>query len=426
MSPAATAPTVSSPSTYTLNQCLQIAIEHNPSLRVASNQFLQAKGTVIQLHAILYPTLSLQAYTTPQEIFVQFQQVLYSHATFPQLRLSRLTEDQAYINYRQVLDDVVFQVRQRFTDALAARDRVDLIRQFTDEKIQAIKASQQLFEGGQIQKSVVTNVQVQANLNSQTLVNDELAYTQAKLELDNLLGQPLPDSARFIGDYHTQLAENLDTGELINEALRDREDLKLLESNVISENLQIQIDMKNAYPIIGFSSNSTIQPPALGFASSFNAEANYDEPSTVVAAGQTQLPLSLYATWIIFDGGNLRGVKMSDKAILASREVAVAQLKQSITGEVGGAVSRIITQQKRLKLLDGEPTPDELRRLSQEAFEAGQLRQLDKVNLENDILTQQLFHLDSEYQLCLAAAALDHALGHGLKIIRSEPPQSHL
>jgi outer membrane protein TolC len=418
-------PAMSDAPTYSLNDCLKIAIDHNPQLRVASTQFLQAKGQVIKLHAILYPTLDAQGLTTPLEIYVQFNQVLYNEATFPQLRLSRLTTDQAFINYRQTLTDIIFQVRQAFTNVMAARDRYELVKKFSEDKIAAIKTAQQLFDGGQIQKSVVSNIQVQANLGTQEVANDKLTYTQAKILLENLLGQTLPETARFTGSYATSLPDNLDTGALITEALRDRDDLKLLESQQLSAEQQIQIDMKNAYPIIGISSNSTIQPPALAFAQDFNAEANYNEPSTVVAAGQTQLPLSLYFTWTLFDGGNLRGVKMSDKATIASRDVALAQLKQSITGEVGDAVARIITQRKNLQVTEDQPKPEELRRLSEAGYQAGDLRELDRVNLENDILAQEILRLTSEYQLSLAAAALDHALGHGLKIMQSAPPQSH-
>jgi len=420
---SSSAPATATPPSYSLAQCIQIALDHNPELQLASTQFLQAKGQVIQLHAILFPTLNAQGLSTPLVFYVQFQQLFYTHATFPQLRLSRLTEDQAFINYRQHLNDVVFQIHQAFLTMLAESEHIDLLRKAAEEKVKAVSSAQQLFQGGQIQKSVVANVQVQANLSQQNLATEELTYTQAKLLLDTLLGLSLPETAHFTGDLTAKLPENLDTGQLIAEALRDREDLKLLESKQLSAEEQIQIDMKNAYPIIGASSNSTVQPPALAFASDFNAEANYNEPTTVVMAGDTQLPLSLYATWIIYDGGNLRGVKMSDKANIASRDVALSELRQSITGEIGDAVSRILRERDSLKALDAEPSPDDLRRLAETAYEAGQLRQLDKINLENDILTQQLSRLNSEFQLSLAASTLDHALGHGLKITDSRPPQ---
>jgi outer membrane protein TolC len=415
----------STPPSYTLNDCLKIAIDHNQDMRTASEQFIAAKGTVMQLRSILYPTLDAQAYTTPFTFYVQFQQLIYTHATFPSIRLGRLTTDQAFINYRQTLVDTVFRVRQDFTNLLAARMQVDIVQKFADEKLNAVKVTQQLFDAGQVQKSVVANVQVQANLAQQAVANDKLAYTQAKLLLETDLGQKLPESAQFVGDFSVKLPENLDTGALINQALNDREDLKLLESQKLSEQQQILIDTENAYPFVGFSSNSTINPPELAFAKDFNAEANYNQPSTIAAAGQTQLPLSLYATWTIYDGGLARGIKKTDQAVVATTEVAISQMKASIPGEVGGAVSRIETQRKSLQAMDAQPKPEELRKLSEAAFQAGELRQLDKVNLENDILSQEVLHLTAQYQLCLAAAALDHALGHGLKIVQSSPSQSH-
>jgi len=420
---AADAP--ASSKTYSLNRCLQIAAEHNPDIRLAGVQFVAAKGKVIELRAILYPQVDVQALTTPMDIYVQINQVIYSEATFPQLRLGHLTEDQAVINYRQTLNDVVFQVRQAFAAVLAASERVDILSKFSEGKVASIKSAQQLFDAGQVQKSVITNIQVQADLSKRDLANAELAYTQAKLLLENILGQALPSSARFVGDFSTKLPENLDAGKLIGVALNDREDLKLLESLKMSDEQKIKIDMKNAYPIVGFSSNSTIQPPATAFSNDFNAEANFNEPQTAVGAGQTQLPLSLYATWILFDGGNLRGVKESDKAKIATREIAISALKQSIPGEVAGAVSRINAQRGSLQAIAEQPKPDELRKLSEADYKAGNIRQLDKVNLENDILTQQMLQLNSQYELSLAAAALDHALGHGLKIIQSAAPSPH-
>jgi outer membrane protein TolC len=411
--------------TYSLDRCIRIAAEHNAEIRAASTQFVAAKGAVIKLRAILYPQVTVQALTTPMDIYVQVNQVIYNRATFPQLRLGRLSEEEAFINYRQTLDDVVFQVRQAFAAVLAASQRVDLVRKFSEEKYAAIKSAQQLFDAGQVEKSVVTNIQVQAGLSKRNLANDELTYTQAKIALETILGQTLPESAHFTGNLTTKLPENLDTGELIGEALRDREDLKLLESLKLSAEQKIQIDVKNVYPMVGFSSNSTIQPPATAFSNDFNAEANFNEPQTAVGAGQTQLPLSLYFTWVLFDGGNVRGVKMSDNAKIASQEIAITELKQSITGEIGGAVSRIITQQKSLQAMADQPSPADLRKLAETSYQAGDIRQLDKVNLENDLLTQELLELTSQYQLCLAAAALDHALGHGLNIIQSAAPTPH-
>jgi len=398
----------------TLTQCLQIALEHNAQLGIASTQFLDAKGRGIKLHAILYPTLTTQVLTTPLEAFVQVQQIFYSEATLPRLRLSRLTQEQAVINYRQTLNDVAFQVRQAFINARAAREQMDMVRDFSASKTEAIKATQQLFAAGQTPKSAVLNVQVQANSSRQFLASTELTNTQARLALETLLGQPLPANARLIGDFVTKAPAELDPQKLTATALQDREDLKLLASARLSTEQQIQIDKKDAYPEVGFGSSSAFQAPSLGFNNSFNAEANYNEPATQRAAGDSQLPYGLYAHWLFFDGGNALGIERSGQASLASRDVALAELKESISGEVTSAVAAIRIQCDLLKELNAQPSPEELRHLADLEFAAGRLRQLDKVNLEDDIFTQQRARLSSEVQLSLATATLDHALGRDL------------
>jgi outer membrane protein TolC len=410
-----------SPQKVSLQQCLQIAFEDNPDLRTASTQFLAAEGRVIKLHAILYPTLNAQAISTPTTFYVQFQQTLYSHATFPQLKLSRLSESQASINYEQVLNDVVFQVRQAFTNALGAEGKAGLLREYTDRETIAVTSAQQLFEAGKIEKSAVLSIQVKSNLAKQKRDLAELEATQARLALDNLLGRELAKNTRLVGDFIHDAPSRLNVGELTAEALRNRPDLKLLESLQLSSGQQIEIDQKNAWPIIGISSDSALQPPAIGPTGNYDLERNYNEPTIQRQEGSTQLPVSLYATWRILDGGKLEGVKISDQAQLASREVALTQLKQSIPAQVAAAVTVITSEHDALQTMNAEVSPEELRHSVELDYEAGRVRQLDKVDLEDAILLQQQLRLNSEIRLSLATAALDHALGRGLQ---TSPPTS--
>jgi outer membrane protein TolC len=47
----------------TLDDCLRTALDHNPELRAASEQFLAAQGQALKLHAILYPSVTAQGLT---------------------------------------------------------------------------------------------------------------------------------------------------------------------------------------------------------------------------------------------------------------------------------------------------------------------------------------------------------------------------
>ena len=423
--PPAARPTAPPQGDITLAQCLQIATDHNARLRFASTQFLATEGRVVSLHAILYPTLQAQALTTPTTLYVQFQQTLYNRATFPQLRISRLSEEQVRINFRQTFDDVMFQVRQAFINALNARAEVDLLRNYADRQTKAIASAQQLFDAGHVQKNTVMSIQVRANLAKRYLAEYELQNTQALLALNALLGQDLPKSAHLTGELLADAPAKLDAGELTAAALQNRQDLKLLESTQLSAQQQIEIDLQNAYPIVGISSDSAFQPPAFSPINSggYDLERNYNEPATQRQFGSSQLPVSLYVTWQIFDGGKLAGVKMSDNAQIASRDVALQQLRHSISEEVNSAVATIIVERDNLRALNGQASEAELRHLADLQYEAGQLRQLDMSYLEDDILNQQQQRITAKYHLSLAAAALDHAVGDRLEtsVARSRP-----
>jgi len=413
------------PRDISLEDCLRIAIEHNPQLRAASTQFLAAEGQVIILHAILYPKLQAQALTTPTTLFVQFQQTLYNRATFPQLRISRLTEEQARINYRQTFEDVAFQVRQAFINALAARAEGELFQDYAAREGEALNSAQQLFAAGHVEKNTVLGIQVKAELAKRYRAGFDLQSTQALLALSTVLGQELPPSTHLTGELLRTAPSQLDAAQLTDTALQNRQDLKLLESMQLSAEQQIEVDLQNAYPIAGISSYSAFQAPAFGpiNAGGYDLERNYNEPSTERAAGDSQLPFSFYVTWQVFDGGNLRGVKMSDKAQIASRDVALQELRHSISDQVNSAVATIDLERDNLRALEGQASGGELRHLADLEYEAGRLRQLDKAYLEDDILQAQLQRVVTEYRLSLAAASLDHALGDGLEtsVARSRP-----
>jgi outer membrane protein TolC len=421
--PSPAQPSDSSPQDFSLTQCLKIAAEHNPQLRLASTQFLATEGRVIALHALLYPKLQAQGLTTPTTLFVQFQQTLYNRATFPQLRISRLSEDQVRINYSQTFDDVMYHVRQAFINALGARAEVELFRNYTDRETKALASAQQLFNGGQVQKNTVLSIQVKADLAKRSLAGLELQYTQALLALGTAMGQDLPKSAHLEGELLTQAPTQLDAGQLTAEALQNRQDLKLLESAILSDQQQIEVDLQNAFPIVGISSNSAFQAPAFGpvNAGGYDLERNYNEPATERQFGNSQLPVSLYATWQFFDGGSLRGIKMSDNAQIATREVALQDLRRSIAEQVNSAVATIIVARDNLQALGAQASEEELRHLSDLEYQAGQLRQLDKAYLEDDILQQQQQRITAKYQLSLASAALDYALGDGLETSLARP-----
>jgi outer membrane protein TolC len=409
------------PPTLDLHQCFALALEHNPTLRIASTQFLAAEGRSVQLHAILYPTIDSQVVSTPLTFYVQIQETFYSEATLPQLRLGRLTHQQAFLNYRQALVDLFFQVRQAFTTALGAGAEVRLDRDLVDSRQAAVKAGQDLFSAGHLQRSDIAPLQVLSSLGQQGVAVAELSRQQAVLALAQILGVDLPADEQLRGSLEDRGPARLDLAALSAQALQQRIDLQLLENARLSGNQQIRIDLKNLYPQVGFESDSAIQPPSFlpAGAEAYDLEHNYSEPETQRQEGNTQLPLTLYFNWLIFDGGQLAGVRRADQSQLATQQEAVEALRRSIPGEIASAVSIIEAERATLRLLGNQTAPASVEKDATTDYQAGRVRLLDKVNLETDIVTQRQLRLASQIRLSLALAALDHALGRGLEAPRS-------
>jgi outer membrane protein TolC len=404
------------PAKLTLTDCERLALDYNPDLRTASTGFLDAEGRVIHLRAILYPSVTSQQLSTPLTFYVQINQVLYSRATVASFPLSHLIRDQPFINYRQTMTDVVYQVRQAFIATLAAQAQAGMLHDFTSRQDHNVTLSQQLFDAGKAHRSDVLSLQVKANLARQRATLADLSHVQALLQLGQAMGVNLPSRTALEGTIGApSLPAHLDPAQLAAQALRDRDDLKLLASLQLSGQQQIEFEQKDAYPIVGFSSDSAIQPPAFGPTGSFDLERNYDEPATQRVAGNTQLPLSLYVNWLISDGGMLRGRRVSAEAQLMSQQVALEALRTSIPGEVNAAIAQIVDEQQILQTLDAQESPAAVRQAGQVDYDAGHVRQLDLAELDDSILQEEQVRLNANARLMLAAAALDHALGRGLE-----------
>ena len=246
---------------FTLQRCLSLALEHNPGLQIASTQFLAAEGRVIQLHAILYPKLNVEAITFPAIVYVQFQQTLYDRSIFPQLALCKLTRNQASINYRQILTDVLFQVRQKFSVLLVQQEAIRLRQQYVDRAQSELDSGNLLFKSGDLQQADLSRMKVRRENIKQRLNFARQALIDSQTDMESLIGEKLPDDARFVGKLGTEAPPDLPLDKLIAEALRNRSDLSLLESEKLSLDQQIQIDTRQAWPTAGFTSFSTIQTP---------------------------------------------------------------------------------------------------------------------------------------------------------------------
>ena len=320
----------SAPPSLTLRDCLEMALVHNPELRTASQQFLSAEGQSIRLHAILYPSVNSQAITTPLTFYVQVNETFYSRATLPQIRLSRLTREQAFLNYRQALVDVLFQVRQAFTTELGARAQTALGKELVAKRQAALKAGQQLFEAGRLHRSDILPLQVLSGLAQQGNTLALLTEQQGTLSLQLAVGTELPANAQLVGNLDDTAPDDLNTRQADGRRFAEPHGSQAAgECKIVGRPANRDRSQKTPTPSWASPRTRPFSRPRSYPARVpmiLNAITTSRKPSAL--AGNTQLPLSLYVTWLIFDGGNLAGIKAGDKAQIASQQVAIDALRK--------------------------------------------------------------------------------------------------
>lgn len=410
------------PRKLTLTRCLEIATQSNPDLLQASTGFTAAEGQAIQLRAILYPQIHAGALAVPPTIYVQVNQFLYNPATGPQLELSRLTRDEAVLNYQQVLTEVVFHVRQAFVQTRALQSLVNSTQDHLEHYRGMTKSSQQLFEAGKIHQSEMLHLQVQGNSAQQQLENARSLRHQSLLQLEMLLGKKLSDDTVLEGTLGQETFPDLDIKKLTEQALRNRADLQMLQSQKLSQTQKIALSTQSLYPTVGFSSDSAFALPFPTQIGGYDINRNFDEVGVQRANGSSQVPLSLYMYWTFFDGGRSWGLKQSSEAQLASQEEALTALKRAIPGEIEQAVDTLKNAQSTLKALADAPTAEQVRTNADLDFDAGKIHVLDKSLIEDTIFQREKDDLNAQLKVSLSASALDHALGHVVQFTSRKNP----
>jgi outer membrane protein TolC len=396
----------------TLRHCLEIAAQSNPDLLQASTGFTDAEGQAIKLHAILYPRMQVAALAVPPTIYVQVDQFLYNHAIGPQIELSRLTRDQAVLNYQQTLIEIVFRIRQDFALALAQQGTVDALQRNLDHYQDMITSAQQLFDAGKIQQGELLQLRVRSNLARQRLETAHSTYHQALLQLEMLLGQKLGDATQLQGFLGEDAIPELNIKKLTLQALQNRPDLQVLASQKMTQGQKIALSTQAFYPTLSIGSNSAFALPFPVGTGGYDINRNFDEIAAQRPNGNSQIPLSIYFFWTFFDGGKSWGLKQSGEAQLTSQEEALSALKNAIPGEIEEAVDTLQNAEDSLKALAAAPTAEQLRTNADLDFNAGRIHLLDKSLIEDSILQQEQADLDARLKVSLTAAALDHVLGH--------------
>jgi cobalt-zinc-cadmium efflux system outer membrane protein len=382
------------PPRITLEQAIQLAIQHNHALKAARTQIQQSQAQEVTAAIRPNPLISANSLFIPftaataENINTISEFDLGFGYTFErgQKRKRRIeaARDQTTVTESQVADAermLAFNVSQQFINALLAKANVDLATQDLDSFQQTVNIGEAQYKAGQISEGDFLKIKLQLLQFQNDKSAAQLAQVQALAALRQLLGyESVPANYELEGQL-TYQPLNTSLMDLEAKALVSRPDLRAAEQGVTAAKSQNRLAIANGKR-------------------DFNGTFQYSHLSGL-NTGDLLFSMELP----IFDR-NQGEIARTRYAITQSDETA-QEAKETVLTDVRSAYESLATNQQIVQLyLNGYlKQAQDSRDISAYAYQRGAASLLDFLDAERSYRASQL-----GYRQALAAymVALEH------------------
>jgi cobalt-zinc-cadmium efflux system outer membrane protein len=245
-------------SRITLDQAIQMALDHNHALRATRTQIQQSQAQeltasihpnpVFTFNSLFIPFTAATAdnFNTISEFDVGVGYT-FERGHKRQRRISA-ARDQTAVTQSQVADaerTIVFNVSQQFVNALLAKANVELATQDLESFQQTVNIGQLQYKAGQISEGDFLKIQIQLLQFQNDQSQAELSQLQALAALRQLVGyDSVTPDYQVIGDLQYQPVA-LGLPDLQAKALANRPDLRAAQQGVTAARSQYELAQAN-------------------------------------------------------------------------------------------------------------------------------------------------------------------------------------
>jgi outer membrane protein len=410
--------------TYSLNDCLQFALDRNPDILKAQHDIERTQGLIITAKSALYPHVdvsgqiqerdddlldqgtdpTIQRFRDFWSVQIQIVQSLYSGGVNrQQIAIAKLEHEAALIQLQATIDNVLEQVKIAVYAIVIDEAQLDA-QNLTIKLLKEESSRQQdLFDAGRTTRFNVLRTQVSLGNQQAQLIGVQTDLITRQLALGQLLNLDWPRrQSPLDAPFHVEASldcpplDKVKVEDFIALALARRPELQVVDREIDIAQRKIKIDKAANIPRIdGYLADQEFRDQTL---SSFNQ-------------AQNGYAFGLLGTWDVFDGFASRGQKISDTASLGDERISRDALQLQIENEVREAYARLLTAEATIKAqATNQKTAEESVRLARISAESGYATLLDVLQATLD-LTAARTNLILSRQLYLDAQAnLEHAI----------------
>ncbi len=426
--PATAAPILPVPGqpapTYSLNDCLQLALERNPDILKAQKEIERTQGLVITAKSTLYPQLStngrieernddllaqgndpsIQRFRDFWVVQIIATQSLYSGGiNRQQIAIANLQHQSSMLQFQATIDQALRAVKYAVYAIVVNEAQIVAQQQSIDLLVKQEAQQKALFDAGRTTRFNVLRIQVNIGNQESILYQTQDDLTASEIALAQLLNVPWPrNQSPFSPPFTVQenldcpLVGNIKVDDLITLAMNRRPELQVLDRQIDMAERQIQIDKAALVPKVdAYVSDQALRD---------QNDSSFDQSVNQYAVG-------LLGTWNIFDGFASKGQTVSDTAVLGTAHISKDQKSLQIQSEVRDAYARLLTAQQTVQSqVANVKTAEESVKLAQLSSDTGYATLLDVLQATLDLTDARTQEIKTKQLYLDALADLEHAI----------------
>lgn len=270
---------------YTLQDLLKMAVQYHPLLREGKGVIQQEKGIKAQAYSPYFPQIDFQSsyqranalgslfgttfpFTTYNTGFSMTQLITDFGHTSAQISAANQSLLQSQENYRSTFQQVLFNVDNAYYQVLENQANVKVQKDSVNDLKQHLKQAESFYKVGTQPKIDVTQAEVNLTNGEYALVQANNNLAIAWTNLSAAVGKPNFYTFQLTGKlefhpYSVPLQKALST------AYQNRPDLLALESELKSQQANLEAVSKQNYPVLsgsaGYGWRNNFFPPGTAF-----------------------------------------------------------------------------------------------------------------------------------------------------------------
>ncbi len=409
---------------YTLNDCLQLALERNPGILKAQRDIEKTQGLIITAKSTLYPQVSLNGRIEERDddLFSQGQyqaiqhfrnfwtiqlavsQSLYSGgANRQQIAIAKLQHESSLIQFQVTIDQVLRDVKYAAYTIVVNQAQIDAEKQTVALLTKEEARQKDLFDAGRTTRFNILRTEVNLGNQLAVLHQTENDLVSSEIALSHLLNiewprQQSPFTPPFL--IHVDLdcppIGQIEVGKFIALALTRRPELQVAARQIDIAQRQIKLDQ------------AAILPHVYAYAADEDAR---DQTQVAFAHNINDYAVGLLGTWNIFDGFATKGQVMSDRAALGSNYISRDEMHLEVQNEVREAYARLLNAQATIQSQTANvKTAEESVGLAQLSVDTGYATLLDVLQATIDLTSARTEEIKTKQLYMDAMADLERAV----------------